>query len=199
MPTPAKAAASNRGLAARFTRKLGPLPVWAWAAVILGLYLVYTHFHASTGAAASTADTTAVPAAGGDGSAQVPSSGQGGTVDNLNQDLFDQLGANTAAIDQLTAQLLQNSIATVDMGSGIAPGAVSQAGPASTQSTPLQIAKIAAAPHQTQTASGVLSWDGISFTSRAAFDKWAKQHGTTSQQIFKKHPAAKNIYSTLKP
>lgn len=192
------AAAANRTLEARFTRKVGPLPVWAWAAVILGLFLLYSHFHASTGTAAAQPDTTAVPAATGDGSAQVPSSGQGTAADNLSQGLIDQLGASTASVDALTSQLLQGTTDTVPV-EGAPPGASSQAGPASSPTQPSVITGAIASPHQTQTTAGILSWDGINFTSRSSFDQWAQKHGTSSANIFKTHPQAKALYSTLKP
>lgn len=189
------AAAANRSLEARLTRKVGPLPVWAWAASIIALYLLYTRLHKA--APASTADTTAVPAATGNNSAQVPASGQGAPVDNLNQSLFDSLGANTAAIDQLTQQLLQTVVAS-DPGlpQDTPQGAPTPApGPAATP-TPAPVAKQPQV-HQTQTTAGVLTWGGVNFHSRAAFDTWAKQHGTSSAQIFRSHPQAKTLYSTL--
>lgn len=193
------AAAANRTLEARLSRKVGPLPVWAWAASILGLFLLYSHFHTSTGTAAAQPDTTAVPAATGDGTAQLPSSGQGSAVDNLNQGLLDQLGANTASIDALTTQLLETANYSVPMNDGGPPGASSQAGPASSPTQPSVITGAVAAPHQTQTTAGILSWDGINFTSRKSFDQWAAKHGTSPTTIFKTHPQAKALYSTLKP
>lgn len=68
------------------TRKVGPLPVWAWAAVILGAYLLYSHFHPSSATAAST------PVGADPGSdAQQPASGQGNAADNLNGQMLDLL------------------------------------------------------------------------------------------------------------
>lgn len=42
----------------QFTRKLGPLPVWAWAVVLLVGYYAYNHFKNSK-SAAPAGDTTA--------------------------------------------------------------------------------------------------------------------------------------------
>lgn len=203
------AAASNRGLEARLTRKVGPLPVWAWAASIIAAYLLYTKLRPASSQTGTFADTPANPADTTAGDGSPPASGQGGAVDNLSQGLLDQLGANTASIDALTSQILQGGFGyaggdafgdpAAAMPPGAPPGSVSQAGPASSPSQPNVTTGAVAAPHQTQTTAGVLSWGGINFTSRGAFDRWASQHGTSSAKIFKTHPQAKQLYGTLKP
>lgn len=213
------ASPSKRSLEARLTRKLGPLPIWAWAAVILVAYLLYSRIAGAR--ATPTPDTTAVTAGDGSGgSAQVPSSGQGSAADNLSQSMIDQLGANQSSIDALTQAVLSSGYGSgdglggsgypgsYDMPLGGPPGAISQQGAAA---SPTTVAKAAAAAgghaaaassqpaHPTQTAQGKLVWGGVTFTSRSAFDNWAKQHGTTSTAIFKQHPAAHSLYGTLKP
>lgn len=99
------------GLKGRLTAKVGPLPVWAWAAVILGAFLAYQHFHGSgSGAAASTAGgssggtpSDAGGVAGTDGSGGLSASGDtsggagnGGPADNLPAYLFPQIQSQPA-------------------------------------------------------------------------------------------------------
>lgn len=52
----------TRGGGNAFTRKLGPLPVWAWMAVGLGLAIAYSSWRKNKTAAASTPSTTTPPA-----------------------------------------------------------------------------------------------------------------------------------------
>jgi hypothetical protein len=61
--------ASGGGVTDRFTRKLGPLPVWAWAALILVGYFAYNHF--KNAPAANTTDPNA-PANPADTGTYVP-------------------------------------------------------------------------------------------------------------------------------
>src|SRR5439155_1335644 len=82
---------------------------WAWAAVILGAYLLYTRLRPSSSAAPSGDATAAAPSdstSGSDSGAQVPASGGGGAADNLPAGLLDTLNANTASLDALTSQVL---------------------------------------------------------------------------------------------
>lgn len=196
----APAPARRQGLAGRLTAKVGPLPVWAWAAVILGAYLLYTRLHPA--AVTSPGDTTATPDTSGDSGAQSPSSGMGGTADNMNQALFDSLSANTSSLDALTSQLLSQPSPYSNYGDapalGTPAGDTSQGtGPAS-QPTPAPTAAAAPAGHLTQTAAGKLSWGGLTFTSKAAFDSWAKAHGSSTTAELRNHPQARAIYSTLR-
>lgn len=98
-----------RDLAGRFTAKVGPLPVWVWAALILVTgYLLYRltagRTGTSTGAepAGSAVDPNSTPVTGDDG-APPASSGQGGAADNLNDGLLSQLSGFQSSIDSLTA------------------------------------------------------------------------------------------------
>lgn len=215
MPPPSRTGtASNRSLQARFTRKVGPLPVWGWAAVILGAYLLYSRLHPAK------VETTAVPTDGtaGDGTAQQPASGQGSAADNWSGDLLDALGANSAAIDALTLQLQQGQVDSHPLSPGTEgvsvdptvlslptdwlPGWAPPHDPATPAAAPSPSGTAAGAvvsPHQTQTRTGILSWDGVNFTTKSAFDKWARTHGTSSAAIFKTHPQAQKLYGTLKP
>lgn len=191
MPPTSKTA----GLAGRLTRKVGPLPVWGWAAAILGAYLLYTRLHpsADTGAAEPL---PATPADSNAGPVGVGSNGAGSNGAGVDNDLIGQLyQTNAATIDQLTAALLTQQ--SYQAAAGEAPGAVAQAGAAST-ATSSAAAQGAASGHQTQTQSGRLLWDGKVFTTQAGFQAWAKAHGTSPSAIFRNHPQAKAIYSTLK-
>lgn len=207
MALPKPADNSGRTLQGRLTRKVGPLPVWAWAAVILGAYLIYSRLQGAKAAVAT--GSTAVPVtdstAGTVGSAaQAPASGAGTAADNLSGDLLAQLyGVNAGTIDSLTTQLLTSQSAvpasegTVPtVGNGIAPGSISSAGAASAPAAVPAQAK-AAAGHQTQSLAGRLVWDGLTFTTKTSFNAWARAHGTSPAAIFSKHPQAKALYSTL--
>lgn len=197
---PSKPPKTKAGVGARLTAKVGPLPVWGWAAAILGAYLLYTHFHPA--AAAPATDATPAPDTSGNTGSQVPASGQGSASDNLNGALLDQLSANTSSIDALTSQLLQGS-GSYSYGdapaAGTPQGAIAQDGPASSPTVAMQPTAVGGnVAHATQTQSGSLSWGGQTFTTKVAFDSWAKAHGSSTNAELKQHPQAKAIYSTLR-
>lgn len=73
------------------TRKAGPLPVWAWAAVAVGAWFL---FFRGGGQSAETPVPVGPSTSGDTSGAQQPASGQGGPTDNLNSDLLDALLAN---------------------------------------------------------------------------------------------------------
>lgn len=107
---------SSRGIGARLTAKVGPLPVWAWALGLLIVgYLVYRFSGAgsssnttsstdssTTAFDAGTNDGATTPAGAGD-TGSPPASGQGGAADNLSGDLFGQLTGLQGSVDSLTA------------------------------------------------------------------------------------------------
>ena len=109
MPT-AKTSPRPRGLLARATAKVGPLPVWAWALLLLiAGYLVYRLSGAGQGSssadgapAGAAPDPNSTPISGGEDGAP-PASGQGGAADNLNDGLLSQLSGFQGSIDTLTA------------------------------------------------------------------------------------------------
>jgi hypothetical protein len=120
-------------MAGRFTAKVGPLPVWAWAVLLLiGGYLVYR----LTGQGAAAAAPAAPVATGGDPSAVPDASLLGGstpaggsstspgpdaTQPNVNDQLLSQLSGFGSSIDALSS-LVQSSPAfwpgSGDSGSG---------------------------------------------------------------------------------
>lgn len=107
---------SRRSLETRLTAKVGPLPVWAWAALILGAALLYLHLNPSSAAAA---DATPVSADTGS-AAQQPAGGGGNAAGNLNDGLLDAAGVDTT--DPLTFQVQQT-----DASSGQSPQALAPA------------------------------------------------------------------------
>jgi hypothetical protein len=106
------------GVVERATAKVGPLPVWAWALVILvGGYLAY-RFTAGRSSSSSSSTTSAEPATqatdpgsldltpvGADTGSPPASSGQGGAADNLNSDLYGYLSGLQGSVDALTASV----------------------------------------------------------------------------------------------
>lgn len=185
--------------AARLTRKVGPLPVWAWAAIILGAYFLYTRLHSSSATSSSTPATPTTDTTGSDtgavGSSSAPdTSGLSGALDT-----------NTATLDQLTQQLLtMPSYGTLGDVTGLGAEVPSDlgngSGPAANPTAPTTAAVATAKPaaHPTQNTAGVLKWGGLTFTTKAAFNSWAKAHGTTATKELSNHPQARAIYSTLR-
>jgi hypothetical protein len=102
-----------KGLVGRFTAKVGPLPVWGWAALLLvGGYLAYRLFYQGGSSSSTTAtpatDTTGAGSdagtagstpAGGDFSGSPSPDTQAG----LNGDLLSQLSGFQNGLDALTA------------------------------------------------------------------------------------------------
>ncbi len=91
------------------------MPVWGWAALVVGAYLAYTRFrkgaNASVNSSPSSTGAAATDSTGGAGvdSSQAPASGGGGAGDNLSSDLLaaiNGLGAGQqAGFDQLASTL----------------------------------------------------------------------------------------------
>lgn len=207
------AASDRKSIGARLTAKVGPLPVWGWAAVILGAYLLYTRVSSSSGSGGPAAtDATGVTANDGtaDSGAQVPASGGGTPADNVSAQVADALNVNSGVLDALTSQILSMPTPYSEFGDSPLAGAPtadssqtstpSSPGPASqpTQAQPATAAQAGGNVHQTQTAAGVLHWGGLTFTTKAAFDQWARAHGTTTAKELSNHPQAKQIYGTLR-
>lgn len=150
---------SRRGMVARFTAKAGPLPVWAWALLILVLgYLAYRlsggGSSSSSSSSSPAADTTSAvtPDASSSGdTGSPPASGQGGPADNLNDSVLSQLTGLQGSVDALTG-LVQTTPAFWP-GSGDA-GAGAGGELALPHSTPLQPAatRSASSPRGSSTA-----------------------------------------------
>lgn len=192
----------------RLTRKVGPLPVWAWAAVILTVgYLIYRR--SGGGAAAQTTTAPLSTSTSGTDTGAVSGGGGSGTPSsNLTPDLFGHIyDANVGTIDALTNAIVnQSALAASSLEAGGPPGAVSQSGAASAPTvnapggaaTPPAVKVGGSTAHETQTAPGSLSWGGKTFTTKAGFDAWATQHKTTTKAELANHPQARQIYGTLK-
>lgn len=204
MAPPVRTPKSRRGLVNRLTAKVGPLPVWAWAAVILGAYLLYSRLGAQSKATTSPDAASASTPDGTTGAAQVPASGQGSSADNLSGSLLDSLGADTSAIDALTAQILSAPTPYSNYGDAPPAGTGPAAAPTVSQPAPAPgptgqtITANTGAGHLTQTTAGVLKWGGVTFTTKAQFDSWAAAHGSSTAAELSNHPQAKAIYSTLR-
>jgi hypothetical protein len=76
MSTPTAKRATNA-----FTKKLGPLPAYAWLGIIAVAILVYRHFQGSTASSTTTPGTTIGTGIGGTGSPDTSGGGGGGTPD----------------------------------------------------------------------------------------------------------------------
>ncbi len=128
MPPPAPSSSSSRGSA--LTRKLGPLPVWAWAAagLVLG-YIVYRHFTGSSGSGGQAQETQTVrstsPAAalGAATSAGAPSDTGQTTSDYIaalgaqNSSLLQSLEALSSDVAGLAASQISYAQANTNLGS----------------------------------------------------------------------------------
>lgn len=152
---------------ASVTRKVGPLPAWAWLALIAGSYLVYHHYRqvaASTPqaqfspavGAASPANTAT--AAGDEGAA----SGGGPGMPELPSDLLAQFFSRQAAtIDALTSAVAGTSaVAAAPSEAGAPQGAAASAGPASDPTPGIDPAS-AVASVGAKTGAAIAKWLGI--------------------------------------
>lgn len=109
-----------------FTKKVGPLPVWAWVATAVGTYLAYRYF---SGASASTTTPAATDTTGATGT-PVDTSGLGsGTVTGSSpdtsgyqpfSDLISQIESQNASL--LSAILDQGGLAGGTTGSSSGAG-----------------------------------------------------------------------------
>jgi hypothetical protein len=98
--TPPRPRSSSGGIGARLTAKVGPLPVWLWATILLGvIYLYERHAAASSSSSSSgstdTTDTTGTPAN--------DQTGGGGATGTPDDSLLSQLSGFQSSIDALTA------------------------------------------------------------------------------------------------
>lgn len=85
MPLPAVAAeAGAHGFMGTFTKKLGPLPVYAWAAILLGAVLAYMYWKkvGIFGATSNSAGSAATPTAGGNPATSTDTTGAAGIGSN---------------------------------------------------------------------------------------------------------------------
>lgn len=147
--TTRRTSSSSRSLGARFTAKVGPLPVWAWALAILVVgYLVYRH-SSSSSSTTSTTDTSSTdastPAPPDTSGTPGPDNTGGGTSTggpdqgSLNDELLSQLSGFGNSIDALTAAVLSSEAflpGTGDSGSGsTVPNGTTPPGPGAPATT----------------------------------------------------------------
>jgi hypothetical protein len=116
------------------SQKVGPLPLWQWAVIGIGAYVIYKHFRpaaASTGAVSTNGGSVAIDPATGQPVSQLDYlSGLIGS----NYDLSNQLGildsnvaANTGGLGANTTALSGNTAATVANTGGVVANTVATA------------------------------------------------------------------------
>ncbi len=109
----APSTSAGKGIGAKFTKKLGPLPVWAWglggAAAIFLVYRWYSAKNAASSAAASPASATGL----GAGTSSTPGSngyqdnGQISSLESLLSTVSGQLNAPGSSAAQSLAKYVQ--------------------------------------------------------------------------------------------
>lgn len=109
------------------TRKLGPLPAWAWLGVLVGAYLVYSHSASASSSGAGGSST------GGTGPLAQPAAPLGESGGG-SLDLLSLLQQQASQIDDLLGAVIGTSAAGAG-GAGAPPGAASSNGAASSAST----------------------------------------------------------------
>jgi len=88
----------------RLTAKAGPLPVYAWALILLAAgYLAYRLLGSSSSSSSTPATPAAAPTDTTGDTGSPPASGQGSAAGNLNDSLFSQLSGFQDSVDALTA------------------------------------------------------------------------------------------------
>jgi hypothetical protein len=112
------------------TRKVGPLPAWAWAALAVVAWFVFMRGGGQSNATAAPGNVTS----GSDTAAQQPASGQGTPADNVNSDLLSALLENQKSTYEALLSALQygsagagGSIGGVPSGFGTSGGGASTA------------------------------------------------------------------------
>lgn len=112
-------------------RKVGPLPVWAWA--VLGavvVFYVFRHFKtggASTAATSTqpTANTSTTGTGSAGGTSSPPASGQGSAIDQSTASLLGQMSGNLAYVNSNLVQGLLGSVSAIE---GLGTTALQQEG-----------------------------------------------------------------------
>lgn len=200
---------------AALTRHLGPQPAWAWLGELAGgLYLYRRHQAASNTAAAGGAGAAGGPADVGaasyyGGYAPTSPSDSGGLPTG---DQSSQPGASPPVVyDPATDSYVTpgGDLGTGDLGAGdnfgnppipvpTPPGTVSNTTPRPRGHLSQPLTTIATiGGRQVPMQTHQLVWGGKTFRSQAAFQAWARAHGTSVSKIFAKHPEAHRLYQTL--
>jgi hypothetical protein len=120
MPTPAKA----------ISKRIGPLPAWAWAVSAIVVYFLYKRFAAGGTSAAATSPasvaTSTQPFQVSTGGS-APASGQGSAVDNVTASLLAAFGQNLVDVNSNLVTGLLGSQSTIE---GLGTEALRQSGAA---------------------------------------------------------------------
>lgn len=104
-----------------FTKKIGPLPAWGWAAGIGGVILGWKILHPSAASSSSTGLVPTNPPTTGTGAADTSSADQ--TLFQQLQDALTQATTQQTA-DESTIQQLQGSLAGVESGQAGLSGSI---------------------------------------------------------------------------
>lgn len=180
-------AGKGGGVKAALTRKIGPLPAWAWLAGLALVALWWRRSHSSAATSSSGQSDTAGVTGGGTGGGGSPSGG-GGDSGSSGGDT----GATTPTTGASVTDVSSNVPAALpfSLRSAILPRGTSQPLNAGADPFSRMVGGRLVQP---------LQWDGQTFYSQASFEQWAKSHGTSAQAILSKHPSASNIFGQLAP
>ena len=126
-----------------FTKKVGPLPVWAWVATAVGTYLAYRYF---SGASASTTTPAATDTTGATGTPVDTSGLGGGTVTGSSPDTsgYQPFSDLISQLESQNASLI-SAVLTYEGGlgggtTGSYPGGMTDTNPPPTTSTTSAVA-----------------------------------------------------------
>lgn len=205
MPT-AKAKPKG-GPVAAITRKIGPLPLWAWFVGALAAYFLYTKVRGgSSSTGASTDLGSGNPTASPAGGAVSGDSGGGTSADNMSSDLLSALlqgqsQSEQGLLDALNAAYAQTQYFAAGYGGygGAAPGSVAQGGPASNGAT---INAPATQDAPTNQGSDSLAQPAYSFYpagSGAATGGDSPLYAYSGGQMIAESPIAGSVFSLSKP
>ena len=150
--------AKKRSLSQRYTEKVGPLPVWAWALLILIVgYLIYRHSKGSSSSSdtSSTSPDTSTSTEPDTSGTPGPDRTGGGTstggpdAASLNDELLSQLAGYGNSIDALTAAILSSEAFVPGAGDSGSGSVVPNGTPApnTATSTPEKPATQTTSPH----------------------------------------------------
>lgn len=112
---------AEKSYAARLQAKVGPLPVWGWAVVILGAAFLYLRV------ARKSSASTPITSSDASGANNPPASGQGTPADQTTQDLLSQLLAGQDALLASLQSTTGRGAAGGDAGSSVAAASVASA------------------------------------------------------------------------
>lgn len=175
MSSPAQESAPRKssGGGNTFTKKIGPLPIWAWMGVSLAVLLAYSYYRKSksgtTTGTGTTSGTSTVNAPGGVDASLVPQF--------VNQ-VYDSPQPSPAP-----SVTVNNTVPTPPVAAPTPPPATQPGG------TPVSTISGAPGSYTTGLASGLNEWTS---TGKYSLNTIAKSHGMTAQQLIASSEAAQS-------